>query len=235
MQDSENYNEIEKFVFVVTYGRAGSTLVQNLLNSIDGYCIRGENNNALAPLALAWDTIHKSKNIQNHLKKNKTSTPDRPWYGAELINGPQLGKELAEVFVRQVLAPPKGTRVAGFKEIRWGGNIPFLPTLLNYAHEMFPNAHFIFNTRDHDEIARSGWWANMEPERVKAKIAKIDVAFARYLETYPGRGIHIHYNDYAKNPKALEPLFKYLGEGFDLDHVSAVLEHRLTHLQVDKA
>ena len=36
------------FVFVVTYGRSGSTLLMGLLNSIPGFLIRGEN----------WDALH---------------------------------------------------------------------------------------------------------------------------------------------------------------------------------
>lgn len=35
------------YLFVVTYGRSGSTLVQGLLNSIPGYLIRGENRGVL--------------------------------------------------------------------------------------------------------------------------------------------------------------------------------------------
>ena len=35
------------YVFVMTYGRSGSTLVQGLLNAIPGYLIRGENAAAL--------------------------------------------------------------------------------------------------------------------------------------------------------------------------------------------
>ena len=47
----------EGFVFVVTYGRSGSTLLQNVLNTIPGYCIRGENANTLAHLAKACHAV----------------------------------------------------------------------------------------------------------------------------------------------------------------------------------
>ena len=35
------------YVFVMTYGRSGSTLLMGLLNTIPGYLIRGENDDAL--------------------------------------------------------------------------------------------------------------------------------------------------------------------------------------------
>ena len=37
-------------VFVMTYGRSGSTLLMGLLNSIPGYLIRGENRHAMRHL-----------------------------------------------------------------------------------------------------------------------------------------------------------------------------------------
>ena len=35
------------YVFVMTYGRSGSTLLMGLLNTIPGYLVRGENDDAL--------------------------------------------------------------------------------------------------------------------------------------------------------------------------------------------
>src|SRR6056297_391020 len=55
------FSAVEKSVFVVTYGRSGSTLVQNLLNGLPGACVRGENENLLAPLVRAWDIVRHSK------------------------------------------------------------------------------------------------------------------------------------------------------------------------------
>ena len=38
------------YIFIVTYGRSGSTLLQGILNSIPGYLVRGENRQALRHL-----------------------------------------------------------------------------------------------------------------------------------------------------------------------------------------
>ncbi|MCC0072125.1 MAG: sulfotransferase [Rhodobacter sp.] len=223
--------DLDGYVFVVTYGRSGSTLVQNLLNAIDGYCIRGENANALVPLAMSWHLLTSNPNVTNAVTRKVPTTSEHPWYGAEEIRAFQYGRNLANAFVREVLAPPVGTRVAGFKEIRWTNDpAQFAPTL-NFAYKMFPNTRFVFNTRDHDEVAKSGWWADMSVEAVKAKLARADAMFAEYLEKHPERGVRIHYNDYTADLEALKPMYDFLGEPFDRDRVKAVLDTPLTHLK----
>ena len=47
-------------VLIVTYGRSGSTLLQGILNSIEGCLIRGENDNFCFALYQAHQSI---KNI----------------------------------------------------------------------------------------------------------------------------------------------------------------------------
>lgn len=226
---------IEGHVFVVTYGRSGSTLVQNLLNAIPGYCIRGENNNTLGLMARSWHEV-QSNTILNNLARNGVETsPEHPWYGGEKINAKRYGRSLAQVFSREILSPPPGTRVAGFKEIRWANEGTPLPISLNFLAGFLKNSRFIFNTRDHDEVARSGWWATMDPDKVKARLAKAEAAFTQYRTRHPERCLHIHYNDYVSDHTKLKPMFDFLGEPFDLDRVDAVMSRELTHLKEDDA
>src|SRR3954464_1127587 len=51
---SQPDRDLPGFVFVVTYGRSGSTLVQGLLNALPGTLVRGENNFYILPLFQAW-------------------------------------------------------------------------------------------------------------------------------------------------------------------------------------
>jgi hypothetical protein len=219
------------YVFIVTYGRSGSTLLQNVLNSIDGYCIRGENNNSLFHLARAWEAIDQSEPIRGMRHKKERSEQTHPWYGAELIESRNYARSLANVFVREVLNPPVGTRVAGFKEIRFHINGPHFRTHLNFIHDVFPNARFIFNTRSHAAVEKSGWWAEMDPAKVRETLSWAEQLFMRYLEEYPERGIHMHYDDYAGEPQALERLFDFLGERYDAPMVRRIMDTRLTHLK----
>ena len=224
-------SEIEGHVFVVTYGRSGSTLVQNLLNSIPGYCIRGENNNALGMLARSWHEVQGNTILRNLASNGVETTAEHPWFGGENIDAARLGRSLARVFSREILSPPPGTRVSGFKEIRWTNEGTSLPVALNFLVSFLKNSRFIFNTRDHDEVVRSGWWASMDPDKVKAKLVKAEAAYDHYMTRHPERCLHIHYNDYVADHGKLRAMFDFLGEAFDPDRVAAVMGQELTHLK----
>src|SRR5829696_1859856 len=47
LRDGEPSAQGLGYVFVMTYGRSGSTLLMGLLNTIPGYLVRGENDDAL--------------------------------------------------------------------------------------------------------------------------------------------------------------------------------------------
>ena len=233
-ESKPNPVEIEGHVFVVTYGRSGSTLVQNLLNSIPGYCIRGENNNALGPLARSWHNLSGNRVLGNLTRNQVATSAEHPWYGGEQINAGRFGRSLARVFTREILTVPAGTRVTGFKEIRWTDDGASLPQTLNFLRSFFKNSRFIFNTRDHDEVARSGWWATMEPAKVKAKLVAAETAYKQYMARRPENCVHIHYNDYVADHTKLKPMFDLLEEPFDLERVDAVMGRELMHLKTDK-
>lgn len=219
------------YVFVVTYGRSGSTVVQNLLNSIPGYCIRGENGNALSGLARSWHAIGTAEPRQGLKARGIPSTPEEPWYGAERIEPQRYGSYLANVFVREVLALPAGTRVGGFKEIRFHAEPLFFPAYMGFIRRFFPKARFVFNTRDHAAVLKSGWWADMDEARARAQLDQAETLFAAQIAAHPERCIRLRYEDYDGNPEGMRLLFDFLGEPFDPDRVAAVLAQRLTHLQ----
>jgi hypothetical protein len=220
------------YVFIVTYGRSGSTLLQLVLNSIPGYCIRGENANALFRLAQAWAAIETAEPMRGARIAGEATGPDHPWFGAERADPDRLGRGLAEVFVRETLSLPGGTRVGGFKEIRFhlaGGEVE---SYLDFITRFFPNPRFVFNTRSHQATARSGWWARMDPAAVKAELTSAERVFARMQKRLGNRAIALHYDDYAQDPEALRPLFDFLGEPFDAAQVAALTARRLSHTGV---
>lgn len=230
-QEIEHPVSIEKFVFVVTYGRSGSTLIQKLLNAMAGACVRGENSNALMPLARAWHTVRTSPDLRRVQRRREPTTPDLPWYGGECVKADRYGRSLAQAFTRDILCPPPGTRIAGFKEIRWTRDPEGFPIALDFAYSCFPNAHFVFNTRDHAAVCRSGWWADQDPEQVLKGLARSETLFDAHLARHPERGIKLHYDDYVRDHDALRALYAYLDEPFDPDAVRTVMDTRLTHMQ----
>ena len=221
----------EGFVFIVTYGRSGSTMVQNLVNSIPGYEIRGENNNALLPLATSYRAILDAETMAEMRRRQQPSDQTHPWFGAEKAFPKPYGRQLAQAFVKTVLKPSPGTRVSGFKEIRFHSDPEKFDIGLDFITEFFDNAKFIFNTRDHDAVSRSGWWARQRPEQVKSVLQRAEALYDAYIAREPDRAIRIHYDDYTGRPEAMKPLFEFLGEPFDEEMVARVMDLRLDHLK----
>ena len=225
------YGPSEGYLFVVTYGRSGSTLIQNLLNSIDGYCVRGENNATLQHLALSWHAMAGKSPMADVRRVGRETKPTHPWYGAELANADRFGASLANDFARDVLKFPEGTRIGGFKEIRYlMPRREFLATM-QFILRFFPNPRFLFNTRDHAAVARSGWWANADNEKVLRQLKTAEATWSGFIANYPKRCLKLHYDNYTADPAHFDALFDFLGEPRDPELVQRILNTRLTHLK----
>lgn len=210
-------------VFIVTYGRSGSTLLQRFLNSIDGYCIRGENNDTITGLYYSY------KNAL-YTKINWGSKPlpeSHPWYGADLIEPIAFGRKLGEVLLKEIVRPEPSDRVIGFKEIRYFYHADIFNELMDFFLECFPGSRIIFNKRDAESVCKSGWWAEKESTEVFAEIARNDSLMTDYAKNKPERCFLVDYNEYSKKVNAIKPLFDFLGESFDKDKLNAILSVKL--------
>lgn len=226
-----SFPRLKKSVFIVTYGRSGSTLLQNLLNSLPGYLIRGENENLLASLARAWDIVQRSDQANKMRAEGRITTPQHPWFGYEAVSAQAFGDALARSFTQTVLRPNEDTRVIGFKEIRWHNDPALFPVMLGFLHRFFPDARFIFNIRNHDEVLRSGWWKYMEEAAVRRQLTQAETLYTDFAAAHPAQCITMSYNRYITGADAWRPLFNFLAEPFDAKAVTAVLENKLQHLQ----
>ena len=237
------YAPADGYVFVVTYGRSGSTLMQKLLNSIDGYCIRGENNNSLMPLCRSILNVDTEQNFtlrRNALKNDAgqrksflrdiLETPDDPWFGAELVDPEDYARSLLDAFVRSILHPPPGTRVLGFKDIHFYKDAGFFPKMMTYMLRYFPNARIIFQTRDLEQVSRSGWWKAMPQKKVIETLSAADTLYRNFAASND-RCLLFDYSSFAKGPEGVQPIFDFLGETANEEKVQAVLQKKLAHLQ----
>lgn len=225
------FPQLRKTVFVVTYGRSGSTLVQNMLNALPGACVRGENENLLAPLARAWDVVLHSEQGAKMRQTGTLSVPSDPWYGYEAVTADAYGQALADTFLSSVLRPAPDTRISGFKEIRWHNDPVLFPVMLDFLRHFFPDPHFVFNIRDHDAVCQSGWWKNVSSTVVKRTLRDAEALYTAYSARHPKHCLTLRYDDYVERPAAWKPLFSFLGEQFDQKKVDAVMRRKLTHLQ----
>lgn len=218
-------------LFVVSYGRSGSTLVARLLNEIDGYCIRGENGGVIRTLA----NSHRILNLTSELIGRAVRDESSPWFGFDRVDPTEWRSKLAQTFVDTILKPPRGTRVTGFKEIRYTPEDMddglFMATM-DFLALAFENSRIIFNTRDWAEVARSAWWASdYEPAHVQAIVAACDQRFREARARLgPERSFMIDYGQYSGNPSGFLPLLDWLGEELAWERVQHVCSEPLLHL-----
>ena len=185
----------------------------------------GENNNLLEHLFHASKSAHNTRNVWG--KKEKP--PTDPWYGADKIQPKRLEKRLSRVFIEEILRPPEDAHWIGFKEIRYPRLGKELPEFMQFCRRVFPNAFFVFNSRDADDVAKSKWWARKPHKKVVNIIEEMDKLFAEMAREYPNFTHHVFYEKTIADPASLQPLFDKLGENLDLELAHSILGRRLTH------
>lgn len=215
------------FVFVVTYGRTGSTLLQKLLNSADGVYVSGENHDVLRGL---FEACRNARIALGGFGQHCKSIDD-PWHGAFMVDPDTLERRLADAFLAAVLRPPRGHDVVGFKEIRY--LVPDLAEQLEFMARVFVPAVFVFNRRDVGAVSRSAWWRNEDPEVLARKIEAFDAATDAFARAHPNCCVKLDYDEWTRDPLRLRPMFDLIDRRFDARKVENVLSVRLDHLQDD--
>lgn len=212
-----NFNSI----FIITYGRSGSTLLQGILNSIDGCIIRGENNNLCYHLFNAWQSIVKSK-------MKYAPSAQNPWYGSHMLNEKLFlsnCRNLLYVMITKDESHLDSLDCYGFKEIRYTvdtiGND--LEKYLGFLERIFPRPAFIFNTRNLNNVAKSEWWALENQRDVIEMLQKTEETFRQYLMNNPQISFHITYEDVVGKTERLRQLFDFIGAEYDVEIIDGVL------------
>ncbi|HEY9292796.1 MAG TPA: hypothetical protein VIP98_16060, partial [Microlunatus sp.] len=72
------------YLFVVTYGRSGSTLLQGILNSIPGYLVRGENRSVLRHLYKYQQGLDRDRSLLYRPEQPLPTT--HAWFGMDLFS-----------------------------------------------------------------------------------------------------------------------------------------------------
>lgn len=210
-----------RYVFVVTYGRSGSTLVQGLLNAIPGYLVRGENRDALHHLYLFHRTLVTEK---AKVKVRASRQPTHPFFGMADVPLARSLLDVRRLALDTVLRPEPDTRVTGFKEIRWYHDD--VADYVAWLREVFPGARFVVNTRDHAAVLRSKWWATGDAAENAERLAEIERGILDLAAGLGDAAFRLHYDDYMADPTTLRPLYAWLGEPWDEESVRATLAVR---------
>jgi hypothetical protein len=198
------------YLFIVAYGRSGSTLLQGLLDTIPGYLIRGENRGVLYRLYQYYSALEKAR---EEFGRTDALTSRDSWYGIDEYSGSLAIARLRSLMLDTLLKPAADTRVVGFKEIRWFYDD--WDSYLEFVQEVFPGARFVINTRDHEAVANSQWWG----KRPKSEVLKLLAGYEKQLDQVAAKlgaaAYRVHYDDYVADPGSLRGLFEWLGEPFD--------------------
>lgn len=212
------------FLFIVTYGRSGSTLLQGILNAIPGYRIYGENHNALFHIFRAYNHLRIAKLEFGR----KPTDPTNAWYGIDGIPLKLFGRRCANVFFQTCLRPQEGTRCIGFKEIRYTReeiDDEEFPQYLKYIAEYFPRTGFIFNVRDAKMAANSGFWQKQERDSVVSVLEDSRRRFTEYA-TDRKNCFLFDYDRLMADRSHARDLFVFLDEPYESESLEAVLRVR---------
>ncbi|WP_051299444.1 sulfotransferase [Arthrobacter castelli] len=208
-----------QYLFVMTYGRSGSTLLQGILNTIPGYVIRGENRGLMGDLYKFHNRAVKDR--QDRLRAEPIPVT-HPWYGIDGYPDQAAFESMRALALNTFIRPEPDSRVVGYKEIRWP--VKGLPDFVEFLRNVFPGARFLINTRSHEAVSQSKWWVN-EPDALE----RIAAAENRYLAAADLLGpdaFRVHYDDYTSDPESLRSMYAWLGEEFDVDLVRATMAQR---------
>ena len=182
-----------RYVFVVTYGRSGSTLVQGLLNTLPRTLVRGENNFYILPQYRSLALVRSFKKTHAAHGPAKTSSA---FFGLNEINAGDFVDSTRSLVTRQILGTRKPSEfdVLGFKEVLWHRVTPKETTgFFNFMDDCFPGALYVLNQRDHEQVAGSGFWQKQEPDEVMRAITRVEEIQQYLRETRPDRVFDVRY------------------------------------------
>lgn len=192
-----------RYLFVVTYGRSGSTLVQGLLNALPRTLIRGENNLYILPLFNAWLQVRGfQRQHAGEAKKGVRSA----FYGLDEVRLDDFVRTSRELVTRQLYGSVRRSSVdvLGFKEVLWHRIPPRqTETFFVFFEQVFPGARYVLNRRDHDQVSTSGFWRTQERSQVLTALERVESIQDFLRETRAGRTHDTRYEDLAGGDPAV--------------------------------
>jgi len=243
---------MKKFIFIISAGRSGSTLLQAILNAHDNVLIRGENNNFFYYTMLAHQSLLRSNGRQT-----PKPGPSSPWYGFSNYDEKSFCSEIRSLGIKYMLGEYEMDQVEylGFKEIRYfdflesqayGNKIPLLTdsklhgrrklfSLILFLNKVFNPATFVVLERSSEEICNSAWWNNPDKYTKSILMEDIENFYDVTKEILTNQSLDFHSINYEslrkRNHNSIENLFKAIGIKYDKYLSKKVLNTRLNHCE----
>lgn len=207
-----------KTVLIVTYGRTGSTLLQGMLNTIDGLSMLGENEGAF------FDLFEYVSKVERITTRKDHSEPGSPFFSGGVIDQ-NAAKRTIQGVLDAYFAPARAARgvvCVGFKDVRYADRPDRLNAYLQFLEEMLDEPAFIFLCRDHDEVMRSGWWKKIDRIKAAANLQEFERQ-AQLFAKDRRNCFTLDYTDLTDISNRLARLFDFLGATMDVEKVSDIL------------
>lgn len=184
-----------RYVFVVTYGRSGSTLVQGLLNALPRTLVRGENNLYLLHFFRSLSAVRDFRRVHvKHGSKESSSA----FFGLNDIRRYSFVDAMNQVVVRSTLGQltPRDFDVLGFKEVLWHRIEPEeTEEFFAMMDQAFPGVRYVLNTRDPEAVLGSGFWKRVESDEARTSVERV-VEIQEFLrETRPEQVMDVKYEE----------------------------------------
>lgn len=212
---------IKRSAIVITYGRTGSTLLVGLLNTARRTLVRGENANFFYHLYQSYDALVRAR-------QRGGAQPNHPFFGIKDADAEGY-LDLCRKAVRTVLAPRAtrftGPTTIGFKEIRYlDMSEGELRKYIAFLEKIFPDPVFIFLTRDHKDVATSGFYVKLAKKiNVVEQLEACDRNFAK-IAAEKDNTFSIGYTDLKLDSEKLKSLFGFIGLNYDKAEIARILQ-----------
>jgi len=161
------------YVFVVAYGRSGSTLVQGMLNAMPRTLVRGENGLYVQHLFRAW---RAAEVIRQKRKGGPSRKPTSAFFGINALTRARFVRSAQRLLTSGILGreSAKDYDRIGFKEVDWHQVAPAETELFfDWLDDVCPGARYIVNTRDIEQVLGSGFWQRQDVDEATAAIKRV--------------------------------------------------------------
>lgn len=185
---------LPRFVFVVTYGRSGSTLVQGLLNTLPGGLVRGENNLFVLPLFRSWSAYGDFN--RRYAQQAGNRGVQSAFYGIDEFRPDVFVESVRELVLRQMYGSvdPSDVDVLGFKEVQWHRVRPReTEEFFAFVDQVFPGARYVLHRRDHEHVSQSGFWRREKPDSVTRALLRVEAIQDALRDSRPERTLDTRY------------------------------------------
>jgi Sulfotransferase family len=215
-----------RYLFVLAYGRSGSTLVQGLLNTIPRTLVRGENNLFILPI---FRSMVSARAFQQKYGKG-TIRPTSAFFGLPDLRPDVFADVTRDLVVKQLLGSVRHYEVdvIGFKEVRWNRiREDEQGDFFDFMDRAFPGAQYVLNQRNVEDVARSGFWRGQMPEAARNAVRRVEEIHEHLRITRPERILDIRYeqltgDDESASEKQLRALAEFVVGSCDEELLAAM-------------